>query len=64
MKNWEPLVLGPPLAIAMRPLELNFMRRFCETFAHVLNETLLIRLKPYGLEHSHYTHTHARPEGG
>ena len=28
MKNCEPLVLGPPLAIAMRPLSVNFMRKF------------------------------------
>ena len=29
MKNCEPLVFGPPLAIAIKPLLLNFMRRFC-----------------------------------
>lgn len=30
MKNWEPLVLGPPFAMAMRPLFVNFIRKFCQ----------------------------------
>lgn len=28
MKNCEPLVFGPPLAMAIKPLLLNFTRRF------------------------------------